>query len=579
MCGIFGYCGRRKAAPIIFEGLKRLEYRGYDSFGIAVVNQGITVKKRQGKISDNVTKLDRVKGTTGIGHTRWATHGIPSDRNAHPHLDCHGSIAVVHNGIIENYAALKRELEGRGHTFSSDTDTEVIPHLIEEEFSGDLETAVEAIIPRLEGSYAILAIAEGCEGMVAARKRSPLVLGMGDRAFLAASDVTPLLEHTGRVIFLEDGDIAAISEKGIQIRNQGSLTERPVQKIDWEVSEVRKGGFPHYMLKEIYEQPEVFSSTIRVLKEEETPDILKDIKGLTIVACGSSYHAALLCRYLVEEHCGISARVELASEFRYSTPPAGDVVIGVSQSGETADTLAALQRASMFNHPVVAVTNVLGSTITRVADHTLFMRAGPEISVAATKSFIAELAVFFHLVDRLSGGALGESLERGHLDLGEALLQDLSAAVDLCRDAGSVFFVGRGPFYPIALEGALKMKEITYIHAEGYAAGEIKHGPFALLSLKTPVVAICPPGLAYPVMFSNIREMKARGTPMIVLGAKGAQDLQEISDVFIPLPDGGIVSHVLGTAALLQILAYRTAVALEREIDQPRNLAKSVTVE
>jgi len=579
VCGIFGYCGRRKAAPIIFEGLKRLEYRGYDSFGIAVVNQGITVKKRQGKISDNVTKLDRVKGTTGIGHTRWATHGIPSDRNAHPHLDCHGSIAVVHNGIIENYAALKRELEGRGHTFSSDTDTEVIPHLIEEEFSGDLETAVEAIIPRLEGSYAILAIAEGCEGMVAARKRSPLVLGMGDRAFLAASDVTPLLEHTGRVIFLEDGDIAAISEKGIQIRNQGSLTERPVQKIDWEVSEVRKGGFPHYMLKEIYEQPEVFSSTIRVLKEEETPDILKDIKGLTIVACGSSYHAALLCRYLVEEHCGISARVELASEFRYSAPPAGDVVIGVSQSGETADTLAALQRASMFNHPVVAVTNVLGSTITRVADHTLFMRAGPEISVAATKSFIAELAVFVPLVDRLSGSALGESLERGHLDLGEALLQDLSAAVDLCRDAGSVFFVGRGPFYPLALEGALKMKEITYIHAEGYAAGEIKHGPFALLSSKTPVVAICPPGLAYPVMFSNIREMKARGTPMIVLGAKGAQELQEISDVFIPLPDGGIVSHVLGTAALLQILAYRTAVALEREIDQPRNLAKSVTVE
>jgi glucosamine--fructose-6-phosphate aminotransferase (isomerizing) len=579
VCGIFGYCGQRRAAPIIIEGLKRLEYRGYDSFGIAVMDQGITVRKKQGKISLGASDLSRVKGKMGIGHTRWATHGEPNNQNAHPHLDCHDSIAVVHNGIIENYAGLKRELQARGHGFRSETDTEVIPHLIEEEFKGDLAAAVSAVLPRLEGSYALLVIATGCGEMVAARKRSPLVIGIGDRACLAASDVTPLLEHTERVIYLEDGDIASLSTGGIEIRHQGTRVKRPVQKIDWSLAEVKKGGFAHYMLKEIYEQPEVFSSTMRALKEEEIPDILQDTGGVTLVACGTSYHAALLCRYLIEEHCGIPARVELASEFKYFTSPGGDLVVGVSQSGETADTLAAMQKARMFSHPTLAVTNVLGSTITRLADHTLFMRAGPEISVAATKSFIAELAVFFHLVDRLAGGALEHSLGRGHLAIGEALLQDLSQAVDLCRNAQSMFFVGRGPFYPLALEGALKMKEITYIHAEGYAAGEIKHGPFALLSPETPVVALCPPGHAFPVMFSNIKEMKARGTPMIVLGVQGTQDLEEISDVFIPLPDGGIISHILASAALVQLLAYHTAVALGRDVDQPRNLAKSVTVE
>ncbi len=579
MCGIFGYCGKKKAAPILVEGLRRLEYRGYDSFGIAVSNQGITVRKREGKISLGGADLARVKGTMGIGHTRWATHGVPNDQNAHPHLDCQGTIAVVHNGIIENYAALKRELQDRGHEFRSETDTEVIPHLIEEAFRGDLAAAVGEVIPRLEGSYALLVIAAGCTEMVAVRQKSPLVLGVGDRAFLAASDVTPILEHTERVIFLEDGDIATLSTRGIEIQHGGTGVKRPVQRIDWSLAEVKKGGFPHYMQKEIYEQPEVFSLTTRALRGEETPAVLQGIRGVTLVACGTSFNAALLCRYLVEEYCGIPARVELASEFKYYTPPGDDLVVGVSQSGETADTLAAIEKARMHNHPTLAVTNVLGSTITRLADHTLYMRAGPEISVAATKSFIAELAVFFHLVDRMSEGALESSLSTGHLAIGEALLQDLSPAVDLCRKAQSMFFVGRGPFYPLALEGALKMKEISYIHAEGYAAGEIKHGPFALLCPETPVVALCPPGQAFPVMFSNIREMKARGTPMIVIGAGGNQDLQEVSDVFIPLPEGGLVSHVLASTALLQLLAYHTAVALGRDVDQPRNLAKSVTVE
>lgn len=579
MCGIFGYCGQQRAAPIIIEGLKRLEYRGYDSFGIAVADRTITVKKKEGRISHGMPNISRIKGATGIGHTRWATHGIPSDENAHPHVDCHGEIAVVHNGIIENYAALKRELEERGHRFSSDTDTEVIPHLIEEQYRGDLVAAMAATLPRLEGSYAILAIAQGSKEIVAARKKSPLVIGIGDRANLAASDVTPLLEHTERMIFLEDGDMAAISDRDIRIWHEGTLVERQVQRIDWSVAEVRKGGFPHYMLKEIYEQPDVFSSTIRALKEEEIPEILDGIHGVTVVACGTSYHASLLFRYLVESQCGVPVRVELASEFRYTSPPPGDVVIGVSQSGETADTLAAIQKASMQGHAILAVTNVLGSTITRIADITLFMQAGPEISVAATKSFIAELAVFSHLANRMSGGALETELGRVHLALSEALLVDLAPAVDLCKQAKSMFFVGRGPYFPLALEGALKMKEITYIHAEGYAAGEIKHGPFALLSPETPVVALCPPGDSYPVMFSNIREMKARGTPMIVFGVSGNRELQEISDVFIPMPDGGPLYHILGSAALMQMLAYRTAAALGRDIDQPRNLAKSVTVE
>jgi len=579
VCGIFGYCGRRKAAPILVEGLRRLEYRGYDSFGIAVANDGITVKKKQGKISLGGADLSGIRGTMGIGHTRWATHGVPNDQNAHPHLDCLGKIAVVHNGIIENYAALKRELQDRGHIFSSETDTEVIPHLLEEAFHGDLAAAVEEVVPRLEGSYALLVIASGCPEMVAARKRSPLVIGVGDRAFLAASDVTPILEHTERVVYLEDGDVAAVSTKGIVIRQGEANVERPVKRIDWSLAEVKKGGFPHYMQKEIFEQPEVFSATIRTLRDEEMPRILEGIQGVTLVACGTSYHAALICRYLIEEHCSIPARVELASEFKYSTPPGGDLVIGVSQSGETADTLAAIEKARMHNHPTLAITNVLGSTVTRIADHTLYMRAGPEISVAATKSFIAELAVFFHLVDRLSGGKLEPVLGSGHLAIGEALLQDLSSAVELCRGARSMFFVGRGTFYPLALEGALKMKEITYIHAEGYAAGEIKHGPFALLSPETPVVALCPPGPAFPAMFSNIKEMKARGTPMVVIGAKENQELEEVSDVFIPLPEGGLVSHVLASTTLLQLLAYHTAVALGRDVDQPRNLAKSVTVE
>ena len=579
MCGIVGYTGYRPAAPIVVEGLKKLEYRGYDSFGVATKSNGKSVDcyKRQGRISEAEKAASMLKGTMGIGHTRWATHGVPNDVNAHPHFDCRKQIAVVHNGIVENYAGLKRGLISRGHTFSSETDTEVIAHLLEEEYTGDLFEAMKAVLPKLSGSYALLVMAEGDDRIIAARESSPLVLGVGDGEMFAASDMTPLLDHTERMIFLEDGDIAVISPDNACIYSGGVEVTRKVELIDWTVGDAKKGGFKHFMLKEIYEQPHVFSDTIRSV--ETVPDGLARCKGAMVVACGTSYHAGMVFKYLLEEACHIPVRLELGSEFKYFTPPVTELVIGITQSGETADTLAALKKAKVHNCPTLAITNVLGSTVTRIADETLYMRAGPEISVAATKSFIAELAVLMQCVNHLSGGKFSEEIFRANRAIEEVLLLDMSAAVQVCNGADHIFFVGRGPFYAVALEGALKMKEISYIHAEGYAAGEIKHGPFALLSPKTPVVAICMPGSTYGVMVSNIKEMKARGTPVVVIGIAGDDELADIADVYIGLPKGGLMEQVLMATVVLQLLAYRTADSLGRDIDKPRNLAKSVTVE
>ena len=579
MCGIFGYTGRKKAAGIVLEGLRRLEYRGYDSFGIAAAGDQVQVVKQQGRIPESGNPVVSLPGKRAIGHTRWATHGIPDDANAHPHLDCTGTIAVVHNGIIENYTDLKRELEGRGHVFRSETDTEVIVHLVEEAYQGDLASAVTAILPRLQGSYAILVVAAGDPRIVAARQQSPLVLGIGDGAMVAASDMTPVLEHTRRMVVLEDGDVATLTPTAIAITNGGVVVERETEIVGWSVEDTKKGGFRHFMHKEIFEQPGVFADAIRALRREEVPPVVREAREVVLAACGTSYHAALVFRYLLEERCGIPARVEYASEFRYFPPPLTGLVIGISQSGETADTLSALRTAQLHHCPTLAVVNVVGSSASRLADHTVLMHAGPEISVAATKSFIAELAVFFHLLDVIRAGACGARLDHAHRAIDEALLLDLTDAVNCCTPAQDIFFVGRGPYYPIALEGALKMKEISYIHAEGYAAGEIKHGPFALLSPGTPVVAIAPPGPTYGVMVSNIREMKARGTPLIILGEKGDRDLAEVADVFIPLPWADSVAGILSATVILQLLAYHTADALGRDIDRPRNLAKSVTVE
>jgi len=581
VCGIVGYIGRRPAGVLILEGLKKLEYRGYDSFGIATADEDLFLSKKQGRISENVSSVSFLKGRRGIGHTRWATHGVPSDKNAHPHTDCSGKIAVVHNGIIENYAELKRELKKHGHAFQSETDTEVIVHLIEEEYvkNIDLLHAVQTITPQLKGSFAILVIAVGDDRIIAARNASPLVIGTGDGENYVASDMTPMLEHTERAVFLEDGDIASVTRGSVEIFHQGQRIERPVELIDWSVQDVKKGGFAHYMLKEIYEQPLVFYNTIRGIDPDSLPKCCGPQESISLVACGSSYHAGLVFKYLLEELCQIPARIDYASEFRYYPPPAKGLVIGITQSGETADTLTALRLAKAHNCRTLAIANVLGSTVTRVADVTVYMRAGPEISVAATKSFVAQLAVLMQIINSMCGGRDSGILLHAHKAIEEVLLMDFSECVAICETARSIFYVGRGPFYPVSLEGALKMKEISYIHAEGYAAGELKHGPFALLSEETPVIALCMPGETYDVMFSNIREMKARGAPVIAIGGDGDTELPEICDHFIPLPQTNRFVQILTTTVVLQLIAYYTAVKLGRDIDKPRNLAKSVTVE
>ena len=579
MCGIVGYLGYRNAAEVCMEGLLRLEYRGYDSFGIATVSPEISLFKETGKISAAKDAV-HLKGTCGIGHTRWATHGVPSRTNAHPFTDCTGKIAVVHNGIIENYAALKRDLEKRGHTFVSETDTEVIPHLIEEKYTGNLREAVSKILPLLEGAYAILVIAEGTEEIVAARKGSPLVLGVGDREYVFASDGLPILDYTRKVIYLEDGDLAEVTPAGYTIYQGKKPVERKVSTLEWDAADVRKGGFAHYMLKEMYEQPEVFSNTVHSIAENAVALCrIRDARSITIVACGTSANASTVFAYLMEAVCGIPTRVVLASEFKYFPTPKNDVVIAVSQSGETADTISALKIAKERGAKTFCVTNVLGSSLTRIAETTLYTRAGPEVSVAATKSFTAQVAAFMEMVNTISGGMLKKDIAEIQRYLPEALDCAVDSAVELVKEASTLLYVGRGLSYPISMEGALKMKEISYIHAEGYAAGELKHGPFTLLSKETPVVAVCLPGSTYPVMMSNLKEIKARSAPEVVIGCMGDIDAEEIADVFIPLPKVSETAGVILASVVLQMLAYKTAVALGTDVDMPRNLAKSVTVE
>ena len=579
MCGIVGYLGYRNAAEVCMEGLLRLEYRGYDSFGIVAVSPEISIFKETGKISAAKDAV-HLKGTCGIGHTRWATHGVPSRTNAHPFTDCTGKIAVVHNGIIENYAALKRDLEKRGHTFVSETDTEVIPHLIEEKYTGNLREAVSKILPLLEGAYAILVIAEGTEEIVAARKGSPLVLGVGDREYVFASDGLPILDYTRKVIYLEDGDLAEVTPAGYTIYQGKKPVERKVSTLEWDAADVRKGGFAHYMLKEMYEQPEVFSNTVHSIAENAAALCrIRDARSITIVACGTSANASTVFAYLMEAVCGIPTRVVLASEFKYFPTPKNDVVIAVSQSGETADTISALKIAKERGAKTFCVTNVLGSSLTRIAETTLYTRAGPEVSVAATKSFTAQVAAFMEMVNTISGGMLKKDIAEIQRYLPEALDCAVDSAVELVKEASTLLYVGRGLSYPISMEGALKMKEISYIHAEGYAAGELKHGPFALLSKETPVVAVCLPGSTYPVMMSNLKEIKARSAPEVVIGCTGDIDAEEIADVFIPLPKVSETAGVILASVVLQMLAYKTAVALGTDVDMPRNLAKSVTVE
>ena len=580
MCGIIGYIGYRNAADVCMQGLRRLEYRGYDSWGIAVANGELYTSKHVGKISEFNPSSLTLTGTIGVGHTRWATHGIPNEVNAHPHLDCKNKIAVVHNGIIENFAELRRELESRGHVFLSDTDTEVIPHLIEEQGSENLFDAVEAILPKLRGSYAILVIADDGNTLIAAKNGSPVAIGIGDDEYILASDSLPILDYTRHVVYIEDGDIATISHEGYSVWHNGTIVHYPVSHLEWSADQVKRGGFPHYMLKEIFEQPDAISHTLSSVRS--CSGILKKIssaRSVTCIACGSSANAALIFSYMMESICHIPTCVVFGSEFKYFPTPHLDLVIGISQSGETADTLTALSLARQNGASVIGITNVLGSSITRITSDILYTRAGPEISVAATKSFTSQLAIFYSIVNQVSGGKLASEISSLQKILPEILNVDLSPAVELCVSSENLLYVGRGMFYPVALEGALKMKEISYIHAEGYAAGELKHGPFALLSAKTPVVMICVPGLVYSAMISNIKEVKTRGSPVICIGVTGDRDVEELADVFIGVPKLSEVGYVLLITVVLQLLAYSTAVSLGRDVDMPRNLAKSVTVE
>jgi len=594
MCGIVGYTGGKQAQPILFNCLKRLEYRGYDSCGVAVAVGGIELYKDAVRIEALAKASPKFKGTTGIGHTRWATHGAPSRDNAHPILDCTGKIAVVHNGVINNFQELRDRLAGEGHNFTSETDTEVIPHLIEKYYDGSLEEAVTAALNDIKGSYAIIVLAADKPELVVARKDSPLIIGLGDRENYIASDVPAILDYTDRVIYLEDGDIGVVTKNDIRIRRNGKKIVCEEHKVLWTVEEAQKAGYEHFMLKEIHEQPKVIRNTLGEFtrESEQVVDLAgirdKGMESILMVACGTAYHAALTGKYIADELLGIPVRVEIASEFNYySHTPARTVAIAVTQSGETTDTLKAMKKLKEAGCRVVAITNVVGSTASRIADQIIYTRAGPEISVAATKTFIAQLMVLYWLIMSYSKADARRlaNLLMELRQLPSKVQQILDNEAEIIEHARylskyeNVFFIGRGINLPVAQEGALKLKEISYIHAEGYAAGETKHGPFALLGNNTPVIAIVARDNTYDAMLTNIKEIKARGSPLIALAEEGNEAIEELADSVIAIPQvDAIFSPVVNTVAL-QLLAYYTAKERGCPIDFPRNLAKSVTVE
>jgi len=596
MCGIVGYAGRRNALPILLDGLKRLEYRGYDSAGVAIVGSALQVVKDKGFIANLEAQLPPLKGTTGFAHTRWATHGPPSKVNAHPHVDCHGKIALAHNGIIENFASLREKLEAGGHTFVSQTDTESLVHLIESYYDGDLEEAIRKALHDVRGSYAILAVHADEPGkVVGARNESPLVVGLGPDENFLASDVPALLRYTDRVLYVMDKEMVVITPKGVELKDlEGRAVKREPQRITWSLEDAEKGGFEHFMLKEIHEGPKAIQETLlgRLANLEVNGFLSEGVTSVKLVACGTSYHAALVGKYILEEIARIPASAELASEYRYSQGPSErPLVILISQSGETADTLGAAREARRRGCKTLGITNVLGSSLTRETDLTLYTRAGIEISVAGTKTFYAQLVVLYLIALKIGQdrGALGydelDSL-KDHLRSLPRTVQYVLNKADEIRalaakygNARDVFFIGRHVNYPIALEGALKLKEISYIHGEAYAAGELKHGPLALLSPATPVVAISVKGPTYEKMRSNVGEVSARGSPVLAIGTEGDKELPRSVDDVIWIPDMPWIFSPVAVSVALQLFAYEAARMRGCPIDKPRNLAKSVTVE
>ena len=604
MCGIIGYNGFRDADKIIIDGLRRLEYRGYDSAGIAVIDKKQQIFKETGEIKNLESKLPKIKGTIGIGHTRWATHGSVTKENAHPHLSSSGKIAIVHNGIIENYLRLKENLEKKGFKFSSQTDSEVIANLIEDNYKGNLENAVFSAIKKLEGYFAIVVTSsDEPEKLVGARRYSPLVIGAGDNENFLASDIPAFLKYTDRVVYLDDGELCVVTKKKIKVFDE---TKKAVEKeeniINWDIKDAEKSGFSHFMLKEIYDQPDTIHYVIRgrtseiersITFDENVENLLNNsVDSIHIVACGTSYYAGLIGKYMIEKIADIPVFVELASEYRYfGTRKNSSLVIAVTQSGETLDTLAALREAKNSGCRALVVTNVIGSTATRIADGFILTQSGPEIGVAATKTFTSQIIVLFLIALKIAvmQDKLGSDELYEHIlylkEMPRQVRQVLDRSDDIVeiakhiKNSKSVFFIGRGVNYPLSLEGALKLKEISYTHAEGFAAGELKHGPFALLTKDTPVVAIVTKGSTYDKMIANIGEVKARGPQVIAIADDKDTEIDKHADFVLRFPPNSRLLSCISIATILQLLAYHVANLKDCPIDKPRNLAKSVTVE
>ena len=615
MCGIIGYIGPKPVVPILIEGLRRLEYRGYDSAGVAVVNgHGIDVRRSAGKLAnlESVIADDPITGIYGLGHTRWATHGRPTEENAHPHRDCTGRIVVVHNGIIENYLELKQELQRSGHKFVTETDTEVVAHLVEAEWKDDgLDQAVLRAMQRLRGLFAIVLLsAADPQKIVAVRNGPPVVVGLGDKEWFVASDIPAILHHTRDVSFLDDGEMAIVTAEGVRYCTlQGGVIEKRPQRVTWDPVQAEKAGYKHFMLKEIYEQPAAVRETIlgRVSRDSgqifldemsQTDDALREIEKIQLVACGTSWHAGLVGKFLIEQLAGVATEVDYGSEFRYRSPivDGRTLTIVITQSGETADTLAALREAKSKGARSLAICNVVGSMATREAEGTLYTHAGPEIGVASTKAFTCQL-VALHLLAMYLGQVRGTlSAARRRELIGDLLKLPKTLETVLAQTAKPIekianhfhshsdfLFLGRGINYPIALEGALKLKEISYIHAEGYPAGEMKHGPIALIDERMPVVVIATADHVYEKMLSNIQEAKARGGSVIAIASVGDETLPQLldgkNDAILSLPAISPELAPIVTAIPMQLIAYHIAVRRGCDVDQPRNLAKSVTVE
>jgi glucosamine--fructose-6-phosphate aminotransferase (isomerizing) len=612
MCGIVGYIGERSAVEILLEGLKRLEYRGYDSAGVAVVGpEGLQIRRAAGRIKvlEGLLRERPVRGTVGVGHTRWATHGRPTDENAHPHTDGSGSLVVVHNGIIENYLPIKERLQAEGHRFTSDTDTEVIAHLIERHLRDTprLEDAVRRALGELRGSYAIAVLHRRMPDRLVAAKQGAgsVVVGLGQGETFVASDIPAILSHTRDVVILEDEDVAVVTRQGVEITQlDGAPAQRVPTRILWDPILAEKGGYRHFMLKEIYEQPRAAADTLRGRVQLEggtvvlpdiaiDPDVLQGVQRVVLVACGTSYHAAIVGRFMLERLAGLPSEADLGSEFRYRDALVGPetLIVALSQSGETADTLGAVKAARAKGAPVVGITNVVGSALAREATGVLYTHAGPEIGVASSKTFTATLVACYLLalwLGRRRAALLAEDGRKhiqGLLELPRLMERTLELEpriAELARDMArysNFLFLGRGPLYPLALEGALKLKELSYLHAEGYPAGEMKHGPIALIDEWMPVIALAPRDASHERMTGNMEEVRARDGRLIAFGDEGDRDLRAQSEVLIPLPPAADLLTPILMAIPLQLLAYHVAVRLGRDVDQPRNLAKSVTVE